>query len=292
MEGELAPILAPILALSAAIIFAWNTHTQRRALDDTDPATGAFLSVSATAVLCWVLSPFIVQWDWWSSPYVWLFAAIGLIFPAAGQWLQMRSVATVGPTLTSSLAGLTPLFAVTIGVIWLGDTVTAQAAFGIFLMIVGLVLAAWSPKGIKRGWALWAIFLPIGAALARGLAQPGLKFGFEHLPSPFFALLIGASVSTVVLGLTLLPRRARLNRRIGKGSSRFVLVGIVNGVGIFCLNAALNLGSLTVVSPLTSTTPLWTLALGVLFYKREVVGLRHLGVALLMVLGAVLVLTR
>ncbi len=292
MAGDLAPILAPILALSAAIIFAWNTHVQRRALDDTDPDTGAFLSVAATAALCWVLSPFIVQWEWWSSPYVWLFAAIGLIFPAAGQWLQMRSVATVGPALTSSLAGLTPLFAVTIGVFWLGDTVSGQAVFGIMLMVFGLVLAAWSPKGIKRGWVLWAILLPIGAALARGLAQPGLKFGFEHLPSPFFALLVGASVSTVVLGLTLLPRRARRNRRIGKSSSRFLLVGIVNGVGIFCLNAALSLGSLAVVSPLTATTPLWTLALGWLIYKREVVGWRHLVVALLMVLGAALVLTR
>jgi len=285
-------LLAPLLALAASLIFAWNTFIQRRALDDTDTATGAFLSVMSTAGLCWILSPFFVQADYWRSPMLWQFAIIGLAFPAAGQWLQLRSVGVVGPSLTASLGALTPLCSVTIGVMWLDEAVELHTALGVFLMVGAVALASWSPKGVKRGWPLWAISFPLGAALARGLAQPGLKDGLSQLPSPFFALLIGSTVSTLVLGFMWLRHRARGRMQLGRGAKRFVIVGVLNGIGILSLNAALGLGALAVVSPIISTTPLWTLALSVLVFRREILGWRHLAVALMVVAGAIMILLR
>lgn len=288
----LAPFLAPLLALAASLIFAWNTFIQRRALEDTDAATGAFLSVAATALLCWILSPFFVQAEYWRSPMLWQFAVIGLAFPAAGQWLQIRSVGAVGPSLTSSLGALTPLVSVTIGVMWLDDAVERWTALGILLMVGAVAMASWSPRGMKRGWPLWALSLPLGAALARGLAQPGLKDGLSQLPSPFFALMIGSTVSTLVLALMLLRHRARGRMRVGRGAGRFLIVGVLNGMGILSLNAALGLGALAVVSPIIATTPLWTLALSVIVFRREVLGWRHLVVAAMVVAGAVMILMR
>lgn len=285
-------LLAPILALIASLLFAWNTFIQRRALEDTDAGTGAFVSVLATAVLCWVLSPFFLRAEFWQSPYLWHFAAIGVVFPAAGQWLQIQSVGAVGPSLTSSLGALTPLCSVTIGVLWLDETINTAIALGVLLMVAAVAMASWSPKGVKRGWPLWALSFPLGAALARGLAQPGLKNALSELPSPFFALMIGSTVSAAVLGALLLNARARGRVRIGGGAKRFVVVGMMNGVGILSLNAALSLGALAVVSPIIASSPLWTLALGVFVFRREILGWRHLVVAGMVVAGAILILSR
>jgi len=288
-----AAILAPTLALIAALIFAWNAFVQRKALDDSDAGTGAFLSVMVTAALCWMLSPFIVHAEYWNSPFLWVFAAIGLIFPAAGQMLQIQSVGAVGPSLTASMSALTPIFSVFAGVIWLDASVSVWAALGVGMMVAALALASWSPKGVKRGWPMWVLLFPLGAALARGLAQPGLKYGLAHLPSPFFALLIGSTVSTGVLGLMWLYRRSQGRVRLGRqGAKGFVVVGVLNCAGILSLNASIGLGALAVVSPIAATTPLWTLALSVLIFKREDLRWQHLVVAVMVVSGAAMVLTR
>lgn len=280
------------LALVAAILFAANAHLQRRALSDTDPTTGAFLSVAATAGLCWLLAPLFVEPAWFGSRAVWVFAAVGIFFPAMGQWMQISSVGAVGPALTASLSSLTPVFAVLIGLVWLDESLVWHTTLGLALTVAGLLLATWSPRGTLRGWPIWALTFPVGAALARGIAQPGVKLGLGLLPSPGFAMLIGASVSTLLLGLLVLARKARRRGRIGPGWPRFLGVGLVNATGILALNSALGQGALTLVSPLVATTPLWALVIGVTVMRSETLGWRHLGVAALVVAGAVLIVTR
>lgn len=285
-------LLPAALALTAALLFSLNAHFQRQALANTDATTGAFLSVGSTALLCWVLSPLIIDPAWFWHPSTLVFAGVGIFFPAMGQYLQIAGVGLVGPSLTASLSAFTPVFAIVLGIVWLGEAPALQGWIGLAMTIAGLVLATWSPQGIKRGWPLWALLAPLGAAAVRGVAQPSLKYGMQDLPSPFFALLLSSTVATLVLGLFALNSRARGRMRVGPGWRRFVLVGGVNGVGILSLNAALGLGALMLVSPLVATTPIWTLLLGVTLFRSEVLGWRHLWVALLVVVGCVLILTQ
>ena len=134
------------------------------------------------------------------------------------------------------------------------------------------------------------LLLPLGAALARGLAQPITKLGLTEVPSPYFATLVFATVSTLVLaGLLLVTGRAhRVRNTSGFGS--FALSGLVNGTGILVLNAAIGMSSVTLTAPLASMSPFWALALGYLVFKTEQLGLRHLFVALLVVAGLVLII--
>lgn len=284
-------VLPIILAFSAALLWALNTHVQRKGLDDTDPVTGGFLSVAATAAMCWLAAPFALDPSWWHSGAALLFLAMGLFFPALGQTLQVVAISRVGPSLTASLGGLTPVFAVMLGVAVLGETLTLPVAIGLGIIFAAIVIAGWSPKGVKRGWPLWALLLPFGAALARGIAQPGLKLGLSEVPSPYFALLCASSVSTVVLAVFLLYRRSRGLTRWGPGAAWFGLGGAVNGAGIFALNAALGLGTVSLVSPLASTVPLWVLLMGAFVFRNETLGRKHLLVAVLMVTGSVLIVS-
>ncbi|MAM62237.1 DMT family transporter [Maritimibacter sp. UBA3975] len=280
--------LAIVAALAAAVVWALNMHIQRKALDTTDPLLGAFLSVSAVAGVCWLASPWLLDWSWWMTPAAALFAVTGLLFPGLGQTLQVYSVARVGATLTASLGALTPAFAVLIGISILGERMTLPAALGLALTIFGLICATWTRRGKPRAFPLWAIALPLAAALARGIAQPGLKVGLEDVPSPYFALLAASSAATLLLGsIVCLSRPAALGTWHG-GNAWFLLTGVINGVGILALNFALKHGPLVIVSPLAATVPLWSLLFGLTIFRREALGLQHVVVAFLIVSGCIM----
>lgn len=283
-------ILAPALALFSGVFFGLVVHIQRRGLGSADPLVGAFLSVGAMALMLWLMAPFLLRPEWFLTHAALILAMGGLIFPAAGQALQIYSIGHVGPSLTSAIGAFTPLFAVVPAILVLGEPFGPVLAVGIALMIAGLVLSALGPRRIARGWPLWVLLLPLGAALARGLAQPITKLGLTEVPSPYFATLVFATVSSLVLaGLLLVTGRAhRVRNTSGFGS--FALSGLVNGTGILVLNAAIGMSSVTLTAPLASMSPFWALALGYLVFKTEQLGLRHLIVALLVVAGSVLII--
>lgn len=284
-------LTAVLLSVLTAVIFGLNVYTQRAALADTDPDTGALLSVTGMAVFFWLGAPLFVEPEWFFSPVVGLFVLLGLVWPAMGQTLQVASVQKVGPALTMSIGSITPLVAIALAVILVNEPVTVPIAAGVTAMVAGLAVAAWPSKHQARPFAAWLLLLPAGAALARGLAQPLSKLGMETINSPYFVTLIAGTVSTMVLvALRLFHKRPRKQGK--RGTRLFLISGVVNGVGIFFLNSALSYGRVGVVASIVATAPLWTLLFGVLWFKQEKLTMRHLVVAVLVFSGSVLVIGR
>lgn len=283
-------LIASGLALTAGALFGFNVHIHRKGLDGADGMTGAFLSVSAMALSFWLVAPFVIDWRWFAQPGTVIFALAGLFFPAMGQTLQIQSVQRVGPALTSVLGSFVPVFATIPAVFLLGESFGLQSAIALLLMVGGLVLSAIPARGLHRSWPYWALAVPLGAAAVRGFAQPAVKQGLVTVPSPFFAALITATVSMGVLGLLQVWRNRRKGAIVASRPALqwFALSGVINGLGIFALNAALGLGAVTVVAPVAATTPLWTLLFGAVIFRREALTLRHLLITALVFAGAVL----
>lgn len=287
-------MIAAFFALVASLLFGLTSHIQKSALRGTDVAVGAFLSVGTMTVLCWIAAPFLIDWAWFETRAALIFAACGLIFPAASQRLQVASIVQVGPALTSAMGSFAPLFAVSLAIVCLGETLNLQGALGMALMLAGLLISAFGPgRGLPRGFPLVALALPLGASLARGIVQPATKHGFGDVDSAFFATLVMSTVATFVLGLwLLLDRRRGPLKSDRQGRALFILNGFVIGGGILTLHLAISYGSVSIAAPLASTTPLWTLLLGVLYFHNEVLTRRHLVMATLVVVGAILVVMR
>lgn len=286
-------LAAILLGLGAGALFGFNVHIQRIGLDGTDGLTGAVVSVGSMASLFWLLSPFAVDYAWLLSWGTLIFAAAGLLFPAMGQFLQITSVARVGPAMTAAIGSFAPVFAVVPAIVFLGESFGLQGAIAVALMMTGLALSAIGPRGLPRGWPIWALLLPLGAAAARGLTQPALKYGMIDVPSPFMAAMITATVSTgVLLTLRALRRNVTPLPRVPRAFATFALSGVINGIGILSLAAAIRAGGVTLTAPLAATAPLWSLLFGGILFRRETIGLRHLGVAALVVLGVALLVTR
>ena len=288
----LAPLIAPALALLAAFLFGLLIHLQRRGLAHVDDLTGVLASLAAMATFFWIIAAFTIDWRWFATDAALLFAGIGVFFPAASQFLQIVSVQRVGTALTSAIGSFTPIWAVVPALIFLNEKLGVQGGIGMGLMILGLLLSAMAPKSFRGGWPVWALALPLGASLARGIVQPVVKAGYQQVPSPIFASVIMGTVSTLVILAIWLAPQARIKRRYSMlGLKWFALSGIVNGVAILSLFMAIDTGNIAIVTPLSSTAPVFALALGVLVFRTEQMVPRHYAVVGLTVLGAVILVS-
>lgn len=287
-------MLIPALsALLAGASFGLNVHIQARALRFTDAQTGAAISVGMGALLFWLIAPFVIDWGWWSLPAALLFALCGLILPAMGQFLQIKSVRRIGTSLTAAIGSFTPVFAILTSLVLLQEPVTARSALGTLMMICAIILASLRTGKARRDWPIWLLLLPFGAAAARGVVQPIIKIGLETIPSAFFSTLVMFTTSTAVLTIIAFGTRKGTPpappRRQGHGW--FALSGVLNGAGILSLGFALRHGEVALAAPLASTTPIWAVFFGKLFFRAEPVRPRDIVIAALVVCGAAIIVT-
>ena len=280
------------LALLASVFLGTAVVIANVGLRYLDPARGALVSIPSTTFAFWLLAPFLLRREGWNVSAFAIFAVVGLVFPALVTFLNFASNRITGPTVAGTVSGTTPLFAVLGALLFLGEPLTPTAAVGTAAIVLGVVALTARGENGPRAWAAWVILLPLAGAAIRGGAQAAVKGGLALWPDPFAAVLIGYTVSCVMIfaaNRALVPRAgAPLARR---GILWFVAVGFCNGAGMLAMYAALARGQVSVVSPLVATYPLFTLVLSALFLREEKFNTRVLlGVAL--TVAGVVVLAR
>ncbi len=285
-------IIAAAIAMAVSINFGIASHIQHIALDHMDAATGTLVNIATTSLIFCALSPLYLDLDTLVTLPILYFAAAGVIVPSLSITFATLSVKTIGPGLTAGLAATSPIFALIIAVIFLGEVITAPILAGTLIVICGVMLIAGTRSGQTTStWPLWAISLPLVAALARGIAHPLMKLGLTDLPSPLTAGLVSTAVSLIVLSVLRLSSQRGLPPW-NRGYLWFALCGVINALGIVGLGIALNIGSVIVVSPLIATTPVFTLLLGYMVFRREVVTWPNVAAIVLIIIGCVLIVFR
>ncbi|MDG1236520.1 MAG: DMT family transporter [Amylibacter sp.] len=283
-------IVAIAFALLSAMLFALAAIITKYALAYLDELTGAFVSVLTMALVFWCVAIWNLEWDFWYSKATLYFVIAGLFLPALGQRFQILAVEHVGPALTSAIGAFLPLFAIFPAILLLGETVTLMQFTGIILLIGGLILAA-TGRGISwRKRAFYLLFLPLGAAIVRAIAQPISKVGYNILAEPLFAMMVMTTVSFLVVGIMLLVKGS-LKRTLSftRGHWLFVLVGAVTGFGILAIQMSLVAGSVTLTASLASVTPVFSVLLGAYIFKNQPIFWWHWVVAVMVCFGAVFI---
>lgn len=286
--AHLAPIL---LALISATLFAVSILVLHQGLRHADSETGSLIQIGATALCYWLFAPWLVESWYWFTPAAALFAVVGLFKPVLSANASLLGVHYLGPTPTSTLAATSPLFAAAFGVFFLSESLTLPIAVGTMAIMAGsIVLAQQGGWGRRTSWPLWALSLPLAAAFIRAAGDALTKYAMFDLPSPYFAGLVSFTVS-LVLALLVYGARRRTLPKLGKahGTGWFVLAGVINGISVYCLNTALQLGDVVVVIPLVSSSPLLTLLLSVYLVRRETISRNSLLAVLLVVPGVIMI---
>jgi drug/metabolite transporter (DMT)-like permease len=252
--------------------------------------TGALISMLGSTVLFWLFSPWFLQLWYWSTSGVLIFALVGLFRPFLTSNFAIAGIRHLGPTLTSILASTAPVFAAFFAIVILGETLTIPLALGTLTIVLAIGLLARKSEA-KSTWPVWALALPIGAAVLRALGHALTKLGLDIIPDPLFAGLVSYSVSLVIaMGSSLGQRkRAPAQVRWTPGLLWFFCGGVVNGISIWSLNTALHLGEVVKIIPIVALSPVFTLLLGLFVFRRETLTLRIVLALLLIVPGVLLV---
>ncbi len=288
--GPAVDYLPMILATTAALMFAIGAQWQNIGLATIDGRTGAMVSITAAAASLWLMAPFFMNWTYWLEPAVLIFVAIGLFRPALSANLAVAGMRHLGPTLSSTLASTSPLFGTAMGILILGEMFTWPLAIGTGGIICAVLLLTKRGK-VKADWPFWALLLPIAAAFLRALGHVLSKIGMEGgIPDPYFAALVGFTVSTVLTWSLKGVRRepVTVNWR-APGVKWFALGGATMSVAICCLNTGLLHGDLVVIAPIVATSPIFTMLLSALVFRRERLTLKVV-VATLIVVPSVAVI--
>ena len=250
------------LALAAAFCFGLGLVLTQFGLRHLPPRRGALVSVPCSAALLWLLAPEVADWHGFVPQGALVFALVGLFFPASVTLLTFEANRHMGPNLSGALGNLAPLFAVLLAALLFGERLGWVQALGIAAILVGVVALTLDRRGRERSWPWWAALLPLTAAAIRGFIQPVTKLGLGFWPSPFAAVLIGYSVSALVVAGSVAPFRQEAGAPVRRaGIAWFAGVGVANVAAVLLLYAALGSGKVSLVSPLVATYPLFTLAL-------------------------------
>jgi drug/metabolite transporter (DMT)-like permease len=284
-------VTAIVLAFASAVFLGGGAVLTQFGLRTVAPLSGAAISIPAFTLVFLAVSPILID----GAAIVWhavpIFAVIGLSFPALVTLLTFTSSRALGPVVTSALGNLAPLFSVGLAVLLLHEPLQPMQFVGLLVAVLGVLVITVRGAEAARDWRTWALLLPLGAALLRGIIPPVIKLGLEIWPDAIGAGLTGYIFSSITV---LIVERVRngsfIVRAPWSGRLWFACTGLLNGVGTLLLYAALGAGPVTLVAPLVATYPLVTVALSAMFLAHVAITPRLVAGTGLTVAGVVLIL--
>jgi drug/metabolite transporter (DMT)-like permease len=284
---------APIpLAFVASALFGLAIVAAQLGVRTVPTLPGAVVANASAALFFWLAAPWFWSAAGFSPRALFLFALVGLFFPAMVTLLMLEGNRRLGPSLTAGISGTTPLFTYVAAIALLGETLTLGGWLGTLVIVVGIAVLT-GHGGVRNAHRLFSarsVAFPLGSAVIRAVAQILVAFGLLLWPSPYAATLIAYTTSTVVVALILLLRGDVIPARMALGW--FAASGLMNGVGLVAMYKAFQHGEVSVVAPIVATAPLVTLGVHVVLMRAERVTARLFTGMALTALGVVLILLR
>ena len=286
-------LLEPIpLAFGAAILFGLAIVAAQLGVRAVPTLPGAVVANASAALFFWLAAPWFWSAAGFSPQALSIFALVGLFFPATVTLLMLEGNRRLGPSLTASISGTTPLFTYIAAVALLGETLAVWGLIGTLVIVIGIAVLSGhgGARNAHRLFSARSVAFPLGSAVIRALAHILVAFGLLSWPSPYAATLIAYTASTVVVALILLLRGDSIPARLAL--IWFALSGLMNGVGLVAMYGAFRDGEVSVVAPIVATAPLVTLGVHVVLMRAERVTARLLAGVVLTALGVILILLR
>src|ERR1043166_8113693 len=284
---------AEFYALGNAFLFALHNLFVKKALRYSNPATAVICSLLVNIVFLWGISILFVPLSSLTSASILIFVIVGLFQPGLTRLLTYKGIDALGVAITDPIRATTPLFSAMMAIIFLGEKITLPIIVATLMIIAGITLLSWRSGSMKLAGSALFLWYPIAASALAGASQVVRKFGLAAVPHPFLAAAVTATSSFVVSILTLWyveksQETWKMNREC---FGWFIAAGVTVSLAMTCIYYALDLGKLSVVIPLSSTGPFFSLIFTALFLRDvERVTLRIV-IAATMIIGGVLVIT-
>jgi uncharacterized membrane protein len=262
-------IPAELYALINAFLFALHNLFTKKALRYSNPATAVISSLLINIVFLWAVSLLFVPLEALTSSAILIFVGVGFFQPGLTRLLSYKGIDALGVAITDPIRATTPLFSAIMAIIFLGEQITPPIVAATVMIIAGITLLSWRGGSMKLTGSAVYLWYPIAASALAGATQVVRKFGMAAVPHPFLAAAVTATSSLVVSIVTLwyvekTTETWKMNRQCFWW---FLAAGITISLGMVCIYYALDLGKVSVVIPISSTGPFFSLLLAATFLR-------------------------
>ncbi len=256
-----------LLALATAILAAGTNVVLARALASMGTMALALITNLGNALLLgayglWVMDYSIWRWE----GFAW-FAVIGVSNFGLNRWMFLNGMRAMGPSRHITITSLSPLPALLVAVLLLGERPGTLVLIGTAFVIAGVSTVCYSPvKGrwiqAGIGWSVACMLLFVAGSYMR-------KRGMNIMPA---AALLTAWSAFVALPVGMMMRPYLPKRDTSWGNAGMAIVPAVAG-GIFLssvhqifMNNTL-LGQLSLAIPIVSAAPVFVMILSAIFLR-------------------------
>jgi uncharacterized membrane protein len=200
-----------------------------------------------------------LHWEQVTLPALIGFVLGGLFGAGIGRRWMYLAIHAIGAAPATAIKNAAPLITTSLAVLFLGEQVTLLQWLAVLTIIMGKTLETWKPGGGRRQLLNLGVLAAVGSAFSYGVRPLFLKFGLEAANLPVTAALVGAIAALLYVGLLARPRGLRPEPMERHVLGLFVAAGILQGIGFLALTFGLAGGEVSVVYPVTSSAPIFTL---------------------------------
>lgn len=198
------------------------------------------------------------------------FALGGLFGGGIGRRWMYTAIDKLGAAPATAIKNSAPVITTALAVLLLGETVSWLQVAAIVGIVVGITLVTWKRgQGIKQ-LAAAGILAAVGSAISYGIRPLFLEYGLTEANVPLTGALIGAIAAFIYA--TALTRISDIRGAVDFRSPAlwlFVASGTLQAFGFLAFTLALSANDVTVVYPVTSSAPIFTLGFTALLLRGQ-----------------------
>ena len=282
------PPIVPMLALVAAVLSAGATIFIRQGLRTSGSLSGFWINVLVGMIAIWVAVAVTGGPGPVSPKAFGYFVLAGLVGTVAGRLFRFVAIERVGASVAAALINLNPMVATILAIVLLGERVTLPIVVGTLVIVLGTVLLSLS--GSRLGFAPRLLWLPILSATCFGMVSILRKLGLGGA-GPIIGTALNVTTAAVAFAAFMLAtgqRDALIVR--GRALAYFAAAGLMENAAVFLNIVALGMGTVSVVTPLYGSSPIFVLLLSFFFLRGiEVLTVRVVTGTVLIVFGIYLI---
>lgn len=262
-----------LFALLSSLFIGINAVIVKKVLHRTTPFFTAVVFTLVGMVFFWFIALLILPNNLilYSIKADVYFIISGFFAPALARWFLFTSIERVGVSVSSSILATVPAFASILAILFLGEQLSLNLAFGVILIISGIIVFERDKNNNQsvKNFNSRDLLLPFIAALSAAVAITIRKMGLQELNSPVLGAAWGFSSAMVTYLVILLFSSKQRNLFIFRLEDSFLFItgGLSLAVGWLCIFYALSHGRVLLVAPLIGLHPLVVLILSPFFLK-------------------------
>ena len=263
-----AALAAALFALGTSALFGTFSILVRLGREHANAITGVVVSVVSPLPFFLLAALWMWEPSWWNGRAILFFVLAGLAGPAGSRVFLYLSLHYLGVARAMPLTSVTPLFSTLLAIAVLGEKPGPYIVAGTLLIVAGSAALSYKKPGDKS-WSrrhLWLIACSVTTAACSFLFR---KLALTAVNAPLLGVTVSSLAGLFFLSLfrPLMPEAERPRWPNRKAWGFYGAVGLLNGAGFLTQFYALGLGDVSIVIPLSSTAPFFSLLLSRLLLR-------------------------